>query len=98
MNIMYKLNIKLIINCYFSYYIIEYIKGVHMKRIFIRLIKWYQMIPGNFHYSCKHIPTCSNYAIEAIEVYGAFKGSLMSIKRILKCNPFSKGGYDPVKR
>lgn len=67
-----------------------------MKRIIIRLIKLYQKVPGNFHYACKHIPTCSNYAIEAIERFGAIKGSIMSFKRILRCNPISKGGIDLV--
>ncbi len=69
-----------------------------VKRLFIKIIKLYQKIPGNFHYSCKHIPTCSNYMIEAIEIHGAFKGSLLGLKRILKCNPFSKGGIDLVPR
>jgi uncharacterized protein len=46
---------------------------------------------------CRFYPTCSEYSIEAIEKYGAFKGSIISIKRILRCNPFNEGGYDPVK-
>ena len=46
---------------------------------------------------CKYEPTCSEYMMQAIEKYGAFKGSLLGIKRFLKCNPFSKGGYDPLK-
>jgi putative membrane protein insertion efficiency factor len=46
---------------------------------------------------CKYIPTCSQYAVEAIEKYGVIKGGLMSTWRILRCNPFSKGGFDPVK-
>lgn len=46
---------------------------------------------------CKYIPTCSQYALDAIEKYGVIKGSLMSALRILRCNPFSKGGFDPVK-
>lgn len=54
------------------------------------------MIPGSFHNSCKHIPTCSQYGIEAIMEYGSVKGSLLTIKRIIKCNPWSTGGYDPV--
>ena len=45
---------------------------------------------------CPYIPTCSEYGLEAISVHGAFKGSLLTIWRILRCNPFSKGGYDPV--
>lgn len=46
--------------------------------------------------SCRYEPTCSHYAIEAIKKYGAVKGSFLSAKRILRCNPFFKGGYDPV--
>jgi len=45
---------------------------------------------------CKFTPTCSSYAIEALEKYGFIKGTFLSIRRILRCNPFSKGGYDPV--
>lgn len=45
---------------------------------------------------CRFIPTCSQYAVEAIEKYGPFKGTYLAIKRILRCNPFSKGGIDPV--
>lgn len=66
-----------------------------MKKLCIKLIELYQMIPGNFHYNCKYFPTCSNYAKEAIEKHG-MKGIWYSFKRILRCNPFSKGGYDPV--
>lgn len=67
-----------------------------MKKILIGLIRLYQKIPGNFHYSCKHIPTCSEYTIQAINEYGSIKGSCLGIKRIIKCNPFSKGGIDLV--
>ena len=67
-----------------------------MKRILIFLIKCYQSIPGNFHNYCRHIPTCSNYAIVAIDDYGSIKGSFLAIRRILKCNPFGSFGYDPV--
>lgn len=68
-----------------------------MKRFLIKLIKLYQRLPGKFHYSCKFYPTCSNYMIEAITKYGSLKGLYLGFKRILKCNPFSKGGYDPLK-
>jgi putative membrane protein insertion efficiency factor len=67
-----------------------------MKKIIINIIKGYQKIPGNFHKSCRFTPTCSNYAIEAIEKYGFIKGSFLSFKRILRCNPLGKYGYDPV--
>ena len=68
-----------------------------MKKMIIFLIKKYQKIPGNFHYHCKYYPTCSNYTIEAITKYGVFKGILLGIKRIIKCNPLSKGGIDLLK-
>ena len=67
-----------------------------MKRLLIFLIRIYQKIPGPWHNACRFQPTCSNYAIEALEVHGAFKGSLLACWRILRCNPFSKGGFDPV--
>ena len=50
-----------------------------MKKLLIKLIKLYQQIPGNFHNNCKFYPTCSNYAIEAIETYGALKGTLLIV-------------------
>lgn len=67
-----------------------------MKYILIKIIKIYQAIPGPWHKSCRHIPTCSNYGIEAIETYGSIKGSYLTIKRILRCNPWGTYGYDPV--
>ena len=45
---------------------------------------------------CRYLPTCSSYAIEAIEVYGPFKGGWFGVKRILRCHPWGKSGYDPV--
>lgn len=56
------------------------------------------MIPGPWHNACKYTPSCSVYAIEAIKEYGSIKGSIMSFERILRCNPLSKGGYDPVRK
>lgn len=53
-------------------------------------------MPISSHLSCRFTPTCSNYGIEAIEKYGSFKGSILTIKRIIRCNPFTKPGYDPV--
>lgn len=67
-----------------------------MKYILIGLIRVYQLLPFKSHDMCKYTPTCSNYAIESINTYGSFKGTILSIKRIIRCNPFSKGGYDPV--
>lgn len=69
-----------------------------MKYILIKIIKLYQKIPGPWHNSCRHIPTCSNYAIEAIEIHGSIKGCILSIKRILKCNPWGTSGIDLVPR
>lgn len=69
-----------------------------MKRILIRLIKFYRKYLSGLKTvpTCKYIPTCSEYGLEAIEKYGALKGGLLTVWRILRCNPFSKGGYDPV--
>lgn len=69
-----------------------------MKKILIGLIKFYRLrISPMSPPRCKYIPTCSQYAIDAIEKYGAIKGGIMSCFRILRCNPISKGGFDPVK-
>ena len=67
-----------------------------MKYILIGLIRVYQLLPFSSHSKCKFIPTCSNYGIEAIKTYGSFKGIILTIKRIIRCNPLSKGGYDPL--
>jgi len=69
-----------------------------MKKILLGIIRFYQKyLSGAKGYSsCKYYPTCSRYAIEAIEKYGAFKGGRLAAWRILRCNPFSKGGYDPA--
>jgi len=65
--------------------------------LLIKIIKLYQKTPLYSHSHCRFNPTCSNYAIEAIENYGSIKGSFIAIKRIFKCNPFNKHyGYDPV--
>jgi len=69
-----------------------------MKKIFIYFIEKYQKyISPIFGKHCKFYPSCSEYTKQAIEKYGLFKGSFLGIKRIIRCNPFSKGGYDPVK-
>ena len=69
-----------------------------IKRLLIILIKLYRkyISPLKRYPSCRYIPTCSQYAIEAIEKYGAIKGGLLALWRIIRCNPFSNGGYDPV--
>ena len=72
-----------------------------MKKIGILLISVYKKyISPIFHFGgirCKYYPTCSEYTKQAIEKYGFLKGILLGFIRILKCNPFSKGGYDPLK-
>jgi len=69
-----------------------------MKRPVILLIKIYKrLLSPVLPQSCRFVPTCSDYSIEAINKYGALRGGLMSAKRILKCHPFHPGGYDPVK-
>jgi len=69
-----------------------------LKKLFIGLIKFYRKYLSGMKTmpTCQFIPTCSEYVIEAIAKYGALKGGLLTIWRILRCNPFSKGGYDPV--
>ena len=72
-----------------------------MKKFLIFLINFYQRNISPWLESknirCKYYPTCSEYAKQAIQKYGMIKGCGLAIKRILKCNPFSKGGYDPLK-
>ena len=67
-----------------------------MKKVLISIINLYQKIPFSSHNKCRFVPTCSNYAKEAINTYGSLKGSYLSIKRIIRCHPFGKKGYDPV--
>lgn len=68
-----------------------------MKRLLIGIVHGYQRyISPYLPPSCIYQPTCSRYAAEAIEKYGAAKGSWLAFKRILRCNPFFKGGFDPV--
>lgn len=69
-----------------------------MKKIILWFIRCYQKIPGPWHAACRHIPSCSNYAIEAIETFGVIKGSILSIKRILRCNPWGTKGIDLVPK
>ncbi|MBQ3108094.1 MAG: membrane protein insertion efficiency factor YidD [Clostridia bacterium] len=68
-----------------------------MKRVLLYMIAGYRRyISPLFPGCCRFTPTCSQYAIEAIERYGAARGFWLAFKRILRCNPFCKGGYDPV--
>lgn len=68
-----------------------------MKRILLALISFYRsQISPLRKPCCRFIPTCSAYAMEAIERYGAWKGGRLALRRVLKCHPFHEGGYDPV--
>ncbi len=68
-----------------------------MKRVFILLIRFYRNFLSPLKPpSCRYIPTCSEYALLAVERYGAWKGGWLAVKRILRCHPFHAGGYDPV--
>lgn len=69
-----------------------------IKKLLIGMIRFYQIAisPAKGAPTCKYVPTCSAYAIEAIQIHGPIKGCLLAVWRILRCNPFSKGGYDPV--
>ena len=68
-----------------------------MKVMLLLLIRFYRGFLSPLKPpSCRYIPTCSEYAMIAVEKYGAAKGSFLAIKRILRCHPFHKGGYDPV--
>jgi putative membrane protein insertion efficiency factor len=68
-----------------------------MKKLLMGLIKGYQkFISPYLQKSCRHVPSCSEYAHQALEEFGVIKGSVLSVWRILRCNPFASGGYDPV--
>ncbi len=67
------------------------------KRALLALIRFYRrQISPSTPPSCRFIPTCSEYALQAVEKYGALKGGWLALRRILKCHPLHKGGYDPV--
>ena len=73
-----------------------------MKKILLKLINWYQnnlspLLSNKYNINCKYYPTCSEYTKQAIEKYGAIRGVCIGFFRILRCNIFSKGGYDPLK-
>lgn len=68
-----------------------------MKKLMIKMVRLYQRVLSPIlPPSCRYYPTCSNYAIEAIQRHGALKGSFMGIARILRCHPFVDGGVDKV--
>lgn len=68
-----------------------------MKQFIIKSIKFYQRkISPLFGPKCRYYPTCSQYAIQAVEIHGVLKGSVLAVLRLLRCNPIFPGGYDPV--
>lgn len=67
-----------------------------MSKALIELIKAYQKISRLYPPRCRFMPTCSQYAIDALGKYGVVKGTWLSLGRILRCHPFNEGGYDPV--
>ena len=70
---------------------------MNIKAMLIYLIKVYQITPLHTHTRCRFTPTCSQYMIDALDKYGILKGIKLGIKRILRCHPKGKYGYDPVK-
>jgi len=68
-----------------------------MKKVLIYIIKAYKFFSKFTASHCRFTPSCSTYAMESIEKHGAMKGAYFGAARILKCNPFFRGGYDPVK-
>ena len=70
-----------------------------ITQILIKLIKGYKyLISPLLGQSCRYLPTCSEYSIEALKEFGLIKGSFMSLKRILSCHPYGSSGFDPVKK
>lgn len=68
-----------------------------MSRLILFLIRGYQkLLSPLFAGSCRYYPSCSHYTYEAVERYGWLRGSAMGVRRVLRCHPFAKGGYDPV--
>jgi len=68
-----------------------------VKQLLLGLLRFYKaQISPALPPACRYTPTCSEYAMQAVERYGAGRGSLLAIRRVLSCNPFARGGYDPV--
>lgn len=68
-----------------------------MKAVILWLIRFYRSaISPHRPPCCRFVPTCSQYALEAVERFGPWRGSLLALRRLLRCHPFSRGGYDPV--
>lgn len=66
------------------------------RLVVVGLIRLYQLLASPFPSPCRHTPSCSSYAIEAVERHGVVRGSWLGARRILRCHPFHSGGFDPV--
>lgn len=67
-----------------------------MQRLMIRAILWYQRGREGYPSPCRFTPSCSSYALEAIETHGAWRGGFLTLRRLVRCRPFGPSGYDPV--
>jgi uncharacterized protein len=69
------------------------------KRVVLGMLRGYKWaISPLFPPACRYVPTCSEYAMDAVERYGALRGGMMAVARVLRCHPLARGGYDPVVR
>jgi putative membrane protein insertion efficiency factor len=67
-----------------------------VQQFLVRAVKWYQYQREGYPSPCRFEPSCSNYSLEALETFGAFKGTLLTIRRLLRCRPFGPSGFDPI--
>lgn len=71
---------------------------INIKKLLIYIIRAYQITPLHAHTMCRFTPTCSEYMAEAIDAYGVFKGIKLGLKRLAKCHPLGKYGFDPITK
>ncbi|MEG1520448.1 MAG: membrane protein insertion efficiency factor YidD [Clostridia bacterium] len=70
-----------------------------MKKLALAIIRFYKRyISSSLATNCRYTPTCSIYGMQAIEEWGVFRGTLLALFRVIRCNPFSKGGYNPIPK